>query len=245
MAGIVWEVGRYTRKLVEHEQYTWLLQIPVWPSWVLSTALLAFCLPGPGARGGRRIQGLQERPAPGGFAARWPVNSRGKPAIVEPITIGLLSFLGMLTLIAIHVPVGIAMAIAGVAGFSIMTGNPLAAISMFGSGNGKRDIQSALDHHSDVPADGLFRRGIGARKRLVPSCQFVVRPSPWRAGDGDRCRLRRFRRRLRVFDCDDRDDGANSSAGNGTAGLCAKPCRRLDRRRRHPGILDPRPRRSC
>ena len=45
MAGIVWEVGRYTRKLVEHEQYTWLLQIPVWPSWVLSTALLAFCLP--------------------------------------------------------------------------------------------------------------------------------------------------------------------------------------------------------
>ena len=45
MAGIVWEVGRYTAKLVEHGQYTWLLQIPVWPSWVISTALLAFCLP--------------------------------------------------------------------------------------------------------------------------------------------------------------------------------------------------------
>ncbi len=45
MAGIVWEVGRYTAKLVEHGQYTWLLQIPVWPSWVVSTALLAFCLP--------------------------------------------------------------------------------------------------------------------------------------------------------------------------------------------------------
>ena len=45
MAGIVWEVGRYTAKLVEHGQYTWLLKIPVWPSWVVSTALLAFCLP--------------------------------------------------------------------------------------------------------------------------------------------------------------------------------------------------------
>ena len=45
MAGIVWEVGRYTGTLVEHEQTTWLLRIPVWPSWVVSTALLAFCLP--------------------------------------------------------------------------------------------------------------------------------------------------------------------------------------------------------
>ena len=45
MAGIVWEVGRYTGTLIEHEQTTWLLRIPVWPSWVVSTALLAFCLP--------------------------------------------------------------------------------------------------------------------------------------------------------------------------------------------------------
>ena len=52
---------------------------------------------------------------------------------MDPITIGLLSFLGMLTLIAVHVPVGIAMAVAGVIGFAIMTGDPLAAISMFGS----------------------------------------------------------------------------------------------------------------
>ncbi len=45
MAGVVWEVGRYTWKLVEHDQFTWLLQIPIWPSWIISTALLAFCLP--------------------------------------------------------------------------------------------------------------------------------------------------------------------------------------------------------
>ncbi len=45
MAGIVWEVGRYTWKLVEHQQFTWLLHIPIWPSWILSTLLLALCLP--------------------------------------------------------------------------------------------------------------------------------------------------------------------------------------------------------
>lgn len=45
MAGIVWEVGRYTASLVEHGQYSWLLRIPVWPSWIVTTALLAFCLP--------------------------------------------------------------------------------------------------------------------------------------------------------------------------------------------------------
>lgn len=45
MAGIVWEVGRYTWKLVEHQQFTWLLHIPIWPSWILSTVLLGLCLP--------------------------------------------------------------------------------------------------------------------------------------------------------------------------------------------------------
>ena len=45
MAGIVWEVGRYTWKLVEHQQFTWLLHIPIWPSWILSTLLLGLCLP--------------------------------------------------------------------------------------------------------------------------------------------------------------------------------------------------------
>ena len=45
MAGIVWEVGRYTAGLVEHQQFTWLLRIPIWPSWIVSTLLLALCLP--------------------------------------------------------------------------------------------------------------------------------------------------------------------------------------------------------
>lgn len=52
---------------------------------------------------------------------------------MDPLTIGVLAFAGMLVLIALHVPIGVAMAAAGVAGFAAMTGNPMAAISMFGS----------------------------------------------------------------------------------------------------------------
>lgn len=52
---------------------------------------------------------------------------------MDPLAIGMLAFAGMLLLIALHVPIGIAMALAGVAGFYAMTGNEWAAISMFGS----------------------------------------------------------------------------------------------------------------
>lgn len=45
MAGIVWEVGRYTKGLIDHGQFTWLLGIPIWPSWIVSTALFMLCLP--------------------------------------------------------------------------------------------------------------------------------------------------------------------------------------------------------
>ncbi|SIS95707.1 TRAP transporter large permease [Paracoccus saliphilus] len=52
---------------------------------------------------------------------------------MDPITIGMLGFLGMLLLIALHVPIGIAMALAGVVGFSFLTGNISAGIAMFGT----------------------------------------------------------------------------------------------------------------
>lgn len=44
-AGLAWETGRYTAGLVEHNQFTWLLRIPVWPSWILATILITLCLP--------------------------------------------------------------------------------------------------------------------------------------------------------------------------------------------------------
>jgi len=52
---------------------------------------------------------------------------------MDPIILGSLAFSGMLFLIAIHVPIGMAMALAGVIGFYMITGNVTAAISMFGS----------------------------------------------------------------------------------------------------------------
>lgn len=52
---------------------------------------------------------------------------------MDPVTISILAFAVMLTLIALHVPIGISMAVCGVGGFYLMTGNLSAAISMLGS----------------------------------------------------------------------------------------------------------------
>ena len=43
--GIVWRVGAYSWDMFENSQVTWLLNIPAWPSWFLTTALLAICIP--------------------------------------------------------------------------------------------------------------------------------------------------------------------------------------------------------
>ena len=51
---------------------------------------------------------------------------------MDPITIGLIAFAAMLGLVALHVPIGFAMALAGVGGFWALTGNFAAAVSMFG-----------------------------------------------------------------------------------------------------------------
>ncbi|XWN33492.1 MAG: TRAP transporter small permease subunit [Devosia sp.] len=45
LVGITIEMARYTAGLVEFQQHTWLLRVPVWPSWTLATALLASCIP--------------------------------------------------------------------------------------------------------------------------------------------------------------------------------------------------------
>lgn len=45
LIGIAWELGRYTAGIIRYSQYTWLLQLPVWPSWALATAIIAACIP--------------------------------------------------------------------------------------------------------------------------------------------------------------------------------------------------------
>lgn len=43
--GIVWRVGDYSWDMFDNGQVTWLLNLPAWPSWFLSTLLLAVCIP--------------------------------------------------------------------------------------------------------------------------------------------------------------------------------------------------------
>jgi tripartite ATP-independent transporter DctM subunit len=52
---------------------------------------------------------------------------------MDPLVLGMFAFAGMLVLIALHVPIGISMAVTGMAGFYLLTGNINAAISMLGS----------------------------------------------------------------------------------------------------------------
>jgi TRAP-type C4-dicarboxylate transport system permease small subunit len=45
ICGIVWQLASYTAGLIEHNQFTWLLRVPIWPSWVLASLLVAACVP--------------------------------------------------------------------------------------------------------------------------------------------------------------------------------------------------------
>lgn len=45
ICGIVWQLASYTASLIEHNQFTWLLRIPIWPSWILASLLMAACVP--------------------------------------------------------------------------------------------------------------------------------------------------------------------------------------------------------
>lgn len=45
IAGIAWQVGLYVSGLVASGQHTWLLRIPLTPTWLLAEAILIACLP--------------------------------------------------------------------------------------------------------------------------------------------------------------------------------------------------------
>lgn len=45
LAGVAWQLGAYTADVIRNGQYTWLLQIPMGPTWLLTEALLIACLP--------------------------------------------------------------------------------------------------------------------------------------------------------------------------------------------------------
>lgn len=45
IVGIVWRVAIYAWGMFDNQQVTWLLHLPAWPSWWLTTALLSVCVP--------------------------------------------------------------------------------------------------------------------------------------------------------------------------------------------------------
>ncbi|TMV13133.1 TRAP transporter small permease [Arenibacterium halophilum] len=45
LIGITWRVGDYAYDIFRNDQVTWLLHLPAWPTWFLTTLLLALCVP--------------------------------------------------------------------------------------------------------------------------------------------------------------------------------------------------------
>ena len=42
---VAWQLSLYTADLWSNRQTTWLLAIPMWPSWLLTTVLVVLCVP--------------------------------------------------------------------------------------------------------------------------------------------------------------------------------------------------------
>ena len=59
---------------------------------------------------------------------------------MEPVTIAILAIIGLFILIALHIPIGVAMALSGFAAFGFMSGFA-PAVSLFGT-----EASSALAH---------------------------------------------------------------------------------------------------
>lgn len=45
LTGIAWQTGLYAASIAENGQHTWLLGIPLWPTWFLAEAILIACVP--------------------------------------------------------------------------------------------------------------------------------------------------------------------------------------------------------
>ncbi|WP_121066244.1 TRAP transporter small permease [Chachezhania antarctica] len=45
VTGIAWQVSAYAWNMYDHGQVTWLLHLPAWPSWFLTSLLIVACVP--------------------------------------------------------------------------------------------------------------------------------------------------------------------------------------------------------
>ena len=148
----------------------------------------------------------------------------------------------LLALLALRVPIGVAMLAVGVGGFIWIQGlAPL--LSFLKTTPFETFAELFLLGDPAVPADGQCRLGLRTVGAAVPRRQRAARPPSRRHGDGGGRRLRRFRHDLRLLAGHRGHHGAGGAAGDAQIRLFRRARHRHARRRRHarhPGAaVDP------
>ena len=148
--------------------------------------------------------------------------------------VAILGFVALFALMLLRVPVGMAMGLVGVSGFSYLVGGTA------GAQNGRPDLDAHGDRlhlrrHSDVPADGDFRQQFRHEPRTVPRRQWLRRAFARGPGHCHGRGLRRLCRDLRLVGGNRRDVFSRRLSGNAPLRLSAILRHRRDRGRRHAG----------
>ena len=153
------------------------------------------------------------------------------------LDIGLPMFGAMLVLMAIRVPIAIAMFVPGAAGYLLLTGDN--ALLSHLKGVAYRPVLGVRPvGDPDVPADGPVRDPRRPVAFAVRGRERADRTLSRRPRDGRGARLRGFRRDLRLVGRHRGDHGPGRAAGDATLVLFRSLATAHARRRRHAGHPD-------
>ena len=146
--------------------------------------------------------------------------------------IGLIGIAVLLLLMALRMPIGIAMLLVGIVGFGVLNGVQCRA-------RGARNLSLSicgglrLRRHSAVRADGQSRLGVRNGARSLCRRLFLDRPCARRARPRHHPRLRGLCRGLRIERRLGGDHGQGLPARDAALRLQPSPLHRRDRGRRH------------
>ena len=136
---------------------------------------------------------------------------RARLEAMTSIEFGGLLFGVCLVLIALRMPVAVAMFVVGGFGFASLAGWS-AFLNLLNTAPFGRVSSYTLSVLAAVPADGSVGDTVGAQPRAVRCGTGLGRPPPRRTGRLHRLRVRRVRLDLRVLDRDRSDDGLGRAA---------------------------------
>ena len=162
----------------------------------------------------------------------------GSAAMSRSDAIGLIGIGVLLLLMALRMPIGIAMLLVGIVGFA----DPQRRA---GRARGARQLSLSicrglrLRRHSAVRADGQSRLGVGHGARSLCRRLFLDRPRARRARARHHPRLRRLCRGVGIERGLGGDHGQGLPAGDAALQLQPPALHRRDRRRRHARHPDP------